>query len=412
MFDSKFRLVCAVSLAAAAVLWAGFTFGPKLLGKPADPAPEPEVTLSAEPTPEPAVPAAEIPEDALLYRGPNTEDPPEPEPEPVTQEPEPQPEPEPEPVEPPAPVEPEPITIEPAPEPVPPEPQPEPEPEPVEPPVPVEPEPAPAPEPKPYVTTVVEGGITYDYTEADGMMFGGSSPEWQTGSINAYKLITDSYHFDFPASDGPQVLLYHTHTSEAYTKSEGYDYKSTEAYRTLDTERSIVRVGDEIAAVLESHGIRVVHDTTFNDYPNYDDSYDNALPKIEKWLEEYPSIQLTIDVHRDACLYNGEQLAYRKTVNGEQTAQVLLVCGDGGKYGYEGWKDNLSWNLKLYAQLNRDAPGLARILRVDHARYNLHLRPGSMLLEVGAAGNTLPEAITAARIFAESLSSMILSLMK
>ena len=279
---------------------------------------------------------------------------------------------------------------------------------------PAEPAPEPEPEPEPapalsFTPTVEKGGITFASDELSGWELNGGSAARKNVSIS--ELLSKPYGFTF-SSSGPQVLIYHTHTSEAYTASEGYEYKASEPYRTLEPEHSVIRVGEEIASVLRECGIEVIHDTEFNDYPDYEASYDTALPRVKKILQENPSIRLVIDVHRDACLYNGEQLAYRKTVNGEQTAQVLLVCGDGGRQGYSGWKDNLSWALKMCAQLNRDAPELVRSIRLDFARYNQHVLPGAMLVEVGAAGNTLPEAVTAGRLFGQSLASMILSLTK
>ena len=101
--------------------------------------------------------------------------------------------------------------------------------------------------------------------------------------------------------EGPQVLIVHTHTSEAYRSSPGWEYAESESFRTQDRARSVVRVGDELAAVLGARGICVLHDVSFNDYPSSNGAYARTLEKIEETLREYPSIQMVLDVHRDAA---------------------------------------------------------------------------------------------------------------
>ena len=100
--------------------------------------------------------------------------------------------------------------------------------------------------------------------------------------------------------------------------------------------------------ILEEAGIPVIHDTTLNDYPSYNGSYDRTRENIERYLEQYPSIQMVIDVHRDAVeLLEGGQMATSATVNGKPSAQVMLVMGtDEGGLTHPNWQDNLSWALK------------------------------------------------------------------
>lgn len=221
-------------------------------------------------------------------------------------------------------------------------------------------------------------------------------------------LLEQVVDLDFSGEE-PRVLILHTHATEAYTMESGWEYIPSGDYRTLDTAYNMVRVGDEITRVLEEAGIPVLHDETLNDYPSYNGSYNKALTRIEQYLAEYPSIQMVIDVHRDAVEYeDGGQMATAATVGGRQSAQVMLVMGtDEGGLSHPGWQDNLAFALKLQVQLERDYPGLARPLSLRTERFNQHATPGSMLVEVGTAGNTLEEALIAGHCFAETLVGLI-----
>ena len=251
---------------------------------------------------------------------------------------------------------------------------------------------------------LLTGGNAYREGERGEMTLMGDSPYLK--SVDAEALLIAPYDFTFE-QDGPAVLIVHTHTTEAYTPSDGWDYEASGEYRTDDPMHSVVRVGAAIADALTARGIEVLHDTAVYDRPSFSQAYNTALPQIQKTLAEHPSIRVILDVHRDAFAVGGRQQAYLTELDGEESAQVLLVVGDGGNYGYDGWRQNLKWNLKVYAAANRAAPNLVRTLRLDHARYNQHLLPGSMLVEVGAAGNTLPQALRAARAFADALADVI-----
>lgn len=251
---------------------------------------------------------------------------------------------------------------------------------------------------------LLTGGTAYREGERSEMTLMGDSPYLQ--SVDAESLLIAPYDFTFE-EDGPAVLIVHTHTTEAYTPSDGWEYEPSGEYRTDDPMRSVVRVGAAIADQLTARGVEVLHDATVYDRPSFSQAYNTALPSIQKTLAAHPSIRVVLDVHRDAFAVGGTQQAYLTELDGEEAAQILLVVGDGGNYGYDGWRQNLKWNLKVYAAANRAAPNLVRTLRLDHARYNQHLTPGSMLVEVGAAGNTLPQALRAAQAFADALADVI-----
>ena len=210
-------------------------------------------------------------------------------------------------------------------------------------------------------------------------------------------------------ADGPKVLIVHTHTSEAYTPEPGWEYESSDPLRTGDAEHSVVRLGTRVAELLNAHGIETLHDTALNDYPSYNGAYARMETTIEDWLAQYPSIQMVLDVHRDAALdYSGAQLAFTADVSGERCAQVMLVVGtDEGGLTHPDWEENLANALKLQALLNRSAPQLCRSIDLRTERFNAHTSPGALLAEFGAAGNTLPEAIRAGRYFAQGVAEFI-----
>ena len=206
-------------------------------------------------------------------------------------------------------------------------------------------------------------------------------------------------------SAGPSVLIVHTHSCEAYTPSDGWEYKSEGNYRTLDPARSVIAVGDALAEELEKRGVEVIHDRAYNDYPDYNRSYASARENILKDLAEYPSIRVIIDLHRDAM----EQPVREVTeLDGQTVAKLMLVIGtDEGGLSHPHWPENLSCGLKLQALANRSAPGLFKSISFRRERFNGDLCPGEMIVEVGSTGNSLPEAIAAMPYLAQALAELL-----
>lgn len=224
-------------------------------------------------------------------------------------------------------------------------------------------------------------------------------------------LLEKPVELDF-SGDEPRILVLHTHATESYTPEPDWEYTSSGNYRTLDENFNMIRVGSLITDILNDSGIPTIHDTTVHDYPSYNSSYSRALETIETYLEQYPSIQMVLDVHRDAIEdSDGNQYATCSEIQGIPSAQVMLVVGtdQGGLY-HPNWESNLSWALKIQAQMDRSCPGLARALSFREERFNEHATPGSLLVEVGTAGDTLKNALTAAQSFAESLAQTIIGL--
>ena len=210
-------------------------------------------------------------------------------------------------------------------------------------------------------------------------------------------------------AEGVQVLIMHTHGTESYTPSPGHTYTATGEYRTTDSSANMLRVGQEICDLLNERGISTVHSTVLNDYPAYSGSYNRALKDIQAYVKRYPSIQLVIDVHRDAIASGGVYYKTVAEVDGVQTAQLMFVTGtDAGGLAHSSWRSNLTFQAQLHDRLNSRYPGIMRPMSIRASRFNQHVRMGSMLLEVGACGNTLDEALAAARLFADTLADTLL----
>ena len=190
----------------------------------------------------------------------------------------------------------------------------------------------------------------------------------------------------------PTVLILHTHATESYAK-KGESYRETSQYRTLDEGYNMLSIGAYVAEALTAAGIPTVQDRTLHDYPSYNGSYVHARKTLKELLKEYPTVQLVLDLHRDAVEVSYGQLHTRWDTGEEIAAQLMLVVGTN----YDTWEDNLSLGLKLHAQLELQAPGITRPLQLRGQRFNQDLSPGWLLVEVGAAGNTHPEAMRTAK---------------
>ncbi|WP_416201233.1 MAG: Stage II sporulation protein P [Thermocaproicibacter melissae] len=201
-------------------------------------------------------------------------------------------------------------------------------------------------------------------------------------------------------SKAPQVLIYHTHTTESYDCTA----------RTTDLTKTVCAVGDKIAEQLETAGIGVVHDKTVHDYPAYDGSYDRSLATMQKNLKQYPSIKVTLDIHRDAMHRDdGTMLKTTAVVGGKKAAQVMILsgCDDDGTLGFPNWEYNLRLALRIQNQLAKDAPGLARPLDFCARRYNENVTKGSLLIEIGTDANTLDEAKYSGTLVGQSLAKVL-----
>lgn len=212
-------------------------------------------------------------------------------------------------------------------------------------------------------------------------------------------------------STQPLVLIVHTHGTEGYSEDGAISYLDDggELARSSDPAQTVVSVGQTLAEALNQYGISTVHCSVMHDQEQYRNSYARAEETIRQYLERYPSIRLVIDVHRDSIIKStGELVRPVTAVNGETAAQVMCVVGSNwGGEANPNWEGNLALALKLREELNASYQNLCRPPYLRSSTYNQELAPYSLLLEIGAAGNSLAEAQRSAKLVARVLATYI-----
>lgn len=211
------------------------------------------------------------------------------------------------------------------------------------------------------------------------------------------------------AEAGPQVLIIHTHGTESFARTGNEPYTETGTAHTTDNAYNIIRVGDEVARIFTEMGLNVIHHTEFYDYPAYTGSYERSRAAVEAILKQYPSIQVVLDVHRDA-LVGTDGTIYKPVldIDGVKTAQVMMLVGtDEAGAGYPDWTEHLALAMQIQQQMNALWPGLARPIVLRSASFNQQIAKGSLLVEVGSHGNTLEEAMQGARLFARAAGQVL-----
>ncbi len=209
-------------------------------------------------------------------------------------------------------------------------------------------------------------------------------------------------------TNGPQILIYHTHTLEAYRQIEGKEYVEAGSWRTEDHDNSVVAVGEVLKAELESYGYAVLHDTTNHEPPSLKTAYTRSLETMEKYAKEYPTLQVFIDLHRDA--YNDVEAGKKDfvTVNGEECARMMFVVGTGEKYDVKpNYESNYKLALAVTNELEKICKGITRPIRVKTGRYNQQVSDMCLLIEVGHNANSLEQAKNAAKYAALALSRVV-----
>ena len=215
-----------------------------------------------------------------------------------------------------------------------------------------------------------------------------------------------------PVGSDVQVILYSTHTHEAFTKTDGQDYKETAQWRTDNNDYNIVKVGQMLAQLLSTqYGIGVAQDKTDTEIPVLATSYSRSLVVAKNNIQEYPDAQIIIDLHRDA--YNTNINPNTVTINGVKAARVMFVIGTGEGQTGVGFKEKPDWksNLALAQTINNNLkainPVLSRDISVKTGRYNHHLSKGSVLIEVGNNENTLDEVLATVPFLAQAIAKTL-----
>ncbi len=199
------------------------------------------------------------------------------------------------------------------------------------------------------------------------------------------------------------ILLYNTHTSESYTNSVKYKFDYTGTYRTTDSNFNMISVARELEKNLKEKNVSVIQDTTPHDYGTYTSAYARSKITVKDSITKNGNFGIAIDVHRDA---SGDlAFAPKVNINGIDVAQCMFVVGVGtDKNRNPYYSDNLSLAIQLQLLADKIYPGLFRPMYIRNSMYNQDLNRYSLLIEVGATGNTLDEAYYATRCISNLLN--------
>ena len=249
---------------------------------------------------------------------------------------------------------------------------------------------------------VMEDLLSVTYLK-DNLYIVNATTKMTEADFNAEYFISKDLSLQTPENpEEPQILIFHTHASEGFADS-----------RPGVTEDTVVGVGTLLTEILEEkYGYQVLHDITVFDRKNGKDNrnfaYNDALKHLEQLLKEYPSIEVVIDLHRDA----GEKRVV--TVNGKQTAKVMLFNGlcrnTKGKLTYlpnDNLKDNLAFSFQMKLIGDEMYPGLMNRIFLKDYRYNMHLKERFLLVELGTEKNTVEEAKNAMEPLADVLHQVL-----
>lgn len=223
------------------------------------------------------------------------------------------------------------------------------------------------------------------------------------------KILADGCQLPVSDFSKPTVLIYHTHSTESYALSDNGEFSTDYPTRNDDNNLNMIRVGEEIAAVLEAKGIGVIHDKTVYDTV-YTGAYGKSRDGIEKILEKNPSVIITLDIHRDAVYYDDyTRVKPTAEIGGVKAAQMMIIAGaEGGNVtDFPDWETNLSFALNLQKAVNSKYEGLMKPIYFCNRKYNMDITPHSLLIEVGTDVNTLTEAAYSGRLLGDVLSSYI-----
>lgn len=194
-----------------------------------------------------------------------------------------------------------------------------------------------------------------------------------------------------------QVAVYCTHSSESYTSYSG----QPKVYGELG---GVYRGAAALKAGLEAAGFGVAVDETIHDWPDWNKAYSNSLQTAERLLAAYPELKILIDLHRDAGVSRESSVA---EINGRSAARIMLVCGSNQRYNNDNWQQNKAFMEEIAAKMEELYPGLLRRVAVQAGRYNQHLSPRAILIELGSTENTIEEVEYSGRLLAEVLRQVL-----
>lgn len=229
--------------------------------------------------------------------------------------------------------------------------------------------------------------------------------------INIEKLLSEKPDINIKDKSQPTVLIFHTHTTESYQILDRSFYARGYVTRSENSSRNMIRVGDEICSQLEKAGFSVIHDTKIYD-KQYNGAYDRSRVSVREYLDKYPSIQVVLDIHRDAIEYNdGTKVKPVAEISGKKSAQMMIITGcqeeGNGIGGFEDWRYNLVFALHLQKKLEDMFPGITRPVYFCPRRYIMNESHCNLLVEVGSDANTLSEGVYAGKCLGTALASLL-----
>lgn len=232
-----------------------------------------------------------------------------------------------------------------------------------------------------------------------------SSLSLDPGYSNEIQIEIIPSHAEAPESAvQKRILIYHTHTHEAYEQVSNDPYVALEAWRTCDPDYSVVRVGKELASQLEYYGFEVVHDTTDHEGSELSTAYNRSLKTLKAQKKTF---DLYIDLHRDAYIDGVNDI--HKTADGTSVAQLMILIGNGEGFSEKPFfEENYAFAKKLTDRLNQISPNICKEVLIKNGRYNQHIAPFSILMEVGHNRNTLEQALASIPILAEAIFSLLI----
>ena len=236
------------------------------------------------------------------------------------------------------------------------------------------------------------------------------------GNDTSYEVDIEDFLSESPnidmKSNGPKVLIIHTHGTEAYAYEGLNYYDKTEGDRSDDNSKNVIKAGEIITDIFNKKGIETLHDTTQHDVPSFNGSYASSLKAINKYKEEYPSIQVILDIHRDSIVYKDEVKAKPVTeINGQKSAQLMFVVGTNQKgLEHPNWRENLRTAIHFQKAINERYPALMRHINLRKERFNGHTSNASLIIETGSSGNTLSEALYGLSLAAECIADYLIEL--
>ncbi|MBE5790782.1 MAG: hypothetical protein E7322_01325 [Clostridiales bacterium] len=202
-----------------------------------------------------------------------------------------------------------------------------------------------------------------------------------------------------------RILIYHTHTHEAYQKKAEDEYVETSSWRTKNNKYNIVRVGEELSNLLTEKGFIVIHDTTDHELTELSTAYTRSLETIQKYEGQ---IDVLIDLHRDAYYKDSSGNPFSLKTDSGDYARLMCLVGNGKGFSDEMYyTENYALATLLTGEINQAIPGLCRPVMVKDGRYNQHLCDKSLLIEVGHNQNSIEQALSAMEPLADALEKVL-----